>query len=268
MARTLEVLIPPEVRNGQPLLRCLADSAIACGVRVTMRRSYAGNSHTLALYGVGSPAQAPIRKLHLARGGRALLWDAGYWQRAGADGYYRLSIDRDHPTPALIEATPDDPTRFDALRLRLTDEAQPAGPIILVGLGKKSRSYLRAPDWEARKLDELRQRFPGRKIIYRPKPRHPYPDIGIPADGITPIAKLLHGASLVVCRHSNVAVDATLAGVPSESEDGAALWLRGRPFDPATRLSFLRRLAHWQYRPSEMVCAWRFAERMLVEVNP
>src|SRR5690606_31042250 len=100
--------------------------------------------------------------------------------------------------------------------------------------------------------------FPGRKVIFRPKRRD---DMKLPCktDGETPIAELLRGSSLVVCRHSNVAVDAAIAGVPFECEDGAAAWLQARPYTAENRLDFLRRLAHWQYRPDEADRAWAFA---------
>lgn len=199
------------------------------------------------------------------RGGRVVMWDAGYWRRAGEDGYFRLSIDRDHPSITLMDATPDDPARFATLGIQMRTDADPRGPIVLGRLGRKSRSYLGAPHWEAHKLRELQARCPGREIIYRPKPRHPSPDLGIRQDAVTPIDKLLRGASLVVCRHSNVAVDTAIAGVPFECEDEAAMWLQAREFTEANRRAFACRLAHWQYRPSEMRQAWAFARAMLAQ---
>ena len=80
-------------------------------------------------------------------------------------------------------------------------------------MGKKSRVFLGAGDCELRKASELQQRFPGRSIIVRQKRAQ------------VPIDQALRGASLVVCHHSNCAVDAIIAGVPFECEDGAAYWL-------------------------------------------
>ena len=140
----------------------------------------------------------------------------------------------------------------------LREHADPAGPIILVGLGTKSRTYLNDEDWESRTLARLEQRFPNRRILHRPKPGHGYTKLHCERDTTTPIAELLRGASLVVCRHSNVAVDAAIDGVPFECEDGAAAWLTGKPFTPEQRLDFLRRLAWWQWRVTEAPLAWAF----------
>ena len=76
------------------------------------------------------------------------------------------------------------------------------------------------------------------------------------------IADLLRGASLAACRHSNVAVDAVVAGVPFEAVDGAAMWLAGKDYTPANRLDFLRRLAWWQWKASEAHLAWDFAKEV------
>jgi hypothetical protein len=66
------------------------------------------------------------------------------------------------------------------------------------------------------------------------------------------------GASMLVCRHSNCAVDAVVAGVPIECEDGAAKWLDGKPYKRRTRKDFLNRLAYWQWKASEAAQAWQF----------
>ena len=107
------------------------------------------------------------------------------------------------------------------------------------------------------------RRFPGRRIVFKPKGSDP---LRLPcerADPETPIEELLRGSALVVCRHSNCAVDAVIAGVEFEAEDGAATWLRGREFTPANRLEFLQRLAWWQYKPHEAAPAWSFAKQVV-----
>lgn len=257
MALHVEFLIPSNISNGGDLLRALADAATAHGDRVTVRSVYQGRSPWLVLYGVGAPDQAQTRKRHVAEGGRAILWDAGYFNRGKKHGFMRMSVDTDHPQ-GWLDKTPDEPSRWQAQGIALREDGDPAGPILLIGLGKKSRSYLRADNWEARKLAELRKRFPKREVIYRPKPKHPSPALDCRTDQETPIEQLLKGASLVVCRHSNVACDGVVAGVPFEAEDGAAMWLKDKPFTPENRLAFLHRLAWWQWRRAEAVQAWAF----------
>jgi hypothetical protein len=147
----------------------------------------------------------------------------------------------------------------------LREDAAPNGTIVLVGLGRKSRAYLgpAVAQWEQRKLLELRCRFPRREIIHRPKRGSRSPVLDCRTDDASPIEELLRGASLVVCRHSNVAVDAAIAGVPFECEDGAARWLARREFTRANRLEFLRRLAWFQWKPDEAGEAWAFASKLM-----
>ena len=92
----------------------------------------------------------------------------------------------------------------------------------------------------------------GRAAVLRPKKvRHAT---------LPPIEEALKGKSLVVCRHSNVAIDACIAGVPVRCEDGAAFALY-RDFERPTRderLGFLRSLAWWNWKPSEAGEAWKY----------
>jgi hypothetical protein len=79
------------------------------------------------------------------------------------------------------------------------------------------------------------------------------------------IKDVLRGCSLVVCRHSNVAIDACVAGVPVDCEGGAALALYAEHPQPTRehRVQFLQRLSWWQWRPSEARDAWQFVNRMI-----
>jgi hypothetical protein len=108
----------------------------------------------------------------------------------------------------------------------------------------------------------LRDQYPGRRIVYRPKPGQASPLLGVPQETAPDIADALRGKSLVVCRHSNVGVDAAIAGIPVQTEEGAAKWLEGKPFTPEVRTDFLARVAWWQYRPEESEMAWDFLRRM------
>ena len=264
MALQAEFLIPSNIRNGDGLLRSLAAAAQQHGDRPVMRSTLQGRSPWLVLYGVGAPGQAEARRRQTERNCHTVHWDAAYFSRGRKIGYFRVSVDSDHPQQWL-DATPDDCSRWSVHETPIREDADPRGPILLVGLGKKSRIYLKAEHWEVRKLAELRHRFPGRKIIYRPKPKHPHPVLaGIDTDATTPIEKLLVGCSRVVCRHSNVAVDAVVAGVPIEVEDGAAQWLDGKPYTVENRLSFLHRLAWWQWRADEAMQAWAFLRKIVV----
>jgi hypothetical protein len=116
-------------------------------------------------------------------------------------------------------------------------------------------------EWERKTLAALRAAYPGRRVVYRPKRPEQLDNLPV---ATAPIEEVLKGASLVVCRHSNVAVDACIAGVPVVCEDGAAAALYGsdlrRPANPGgeERRQFLERLAWWQWKPSEAKLAWQF----------
>lgn len=263
MVKSAEFLIPPDLsRTGMPALEALYGAAIKLGVPCIKTSVYEGTCDQLWLFGVGHIHRAPAREAHVKSGRRVILWDLGYFGRRKLGGYCRVSIDTDHPQKWL-EQTPEDPSRWEMYNIPLRQDYDPEGPIILIGLGRKSRSYLGLPDWEIDTFHALRKRFPERKIIYRPKPGHPSPAIAVTTDVTSSIEQLLEGASLVVCRHSNVAVDAAIAGVPFECEDGAAMWLLQRPFTADNRLSFLRRLAWWQWSVPEAPKAWKFLQHMI-----
>lgn len=198
----------------------------------------------LMMWGVGRPGHSAHRDRAIHQGRKVLLWDLGY-----VKGYYRLSIDHDHPW-RLFDQTPSSGREYPAT---LREDAG-NGPIVVVGMGRKSQSYHGLYNWESRKIAELKRRFPHVPILSRPKPRA--------GDGAPAIEDALKGARLVVCRHSNVAVDAVIAGVPFECEDGAAYWLRDKPFTTENRQDFLNRLAWWQWKPQEAPQAWDFIRRM------
>ena len=246
--------------TGEAMLKAFAAAAREAGDHVVETSKFSGASDWLVLFGVGADVNNRARKAQIARGGRVLLWDLGYIERQKVVGHLRMSINTDHP-PQYFDKTRGDPRRFDALGVPLREDHNPDGPILLIGLGRKSRAYLGQPNWEKKTYEALVQRFPGRRIVYRPKGED---DLTLPCakDGTTPIAELLRGAALVVCRHSNVAVDATVAGVPFEAQDGAAMWLAARPFTPENRLEFLRRLAWWQWKPNEAAQAWAFTKEI------
>jgi len=263
VAPSVEILIPPSSsETALAMLHAMRDAIKQDGRELRVTAGYEGEADLLILYGVGAPDRDIARKAHVGSGRHVVCWDLAYFGRKKVTGYLRCSIDHEHPQ-AWLDLTPNDPGRWDALKIPLREDADEAGHILLIGLGRKSRSYLQVGNWEGKRLASLLQRFPGREIVYRPKPGSPYIELDCRADADTPIETLLRGASLVSCRHSNVAVDAIVAGVAFECDDGAAAWLRGKPYTVANRLDFLRRLAHWQYRPSEAREAWRFLKRVL-----
>lgn len=245
--------------SAAPILNAVASAVRAAGDTLVETCGYEGRSDWLILQGVGYPTHHAARRAQLRRGGRVLMWDFGYWDREKEIGHMRMSIDDDHPQNWLDRTPPDASRPVPQLR----EDGDPDGHILLVGLGRKSRKYLGAADWERHAYARLTRQYPGRRIVFKPKPGDAMRLPCETAHPDTPIEDLLRGASLVVCRHSNVAVDATIAGVPSQAEDGAAVWIQRRAFTPVNRLDFLQRLARWQYKPPEASAAWAFAKQVV-----
>lgn len=242
---------PPFHRKADRFLRAMKAAAPA---GTTTEAAYTGTRRLLMLYGPGSDRRLPIIRRHLAAGGRVAMWDMGYWDRERS---MRLAVDTLHPTPEQIAASPSQGRREFVLR----EDADPGGPILLVGLGQKSLyAYAIAGPlaWERAQLLSLRARFPGRAIVWRPKGEQPRPLDGLPLRHGMPVEEALRGCSLVVCRHSNVAVDACIAGVPVQCEGGAAaaLYADGPAPGRERRADFLARLSWWNWHRSEAVEAW------------
>jgi hypothetical protein len=258
-----EILIDDRMfPRGATMLRAMIEAA---PIPIKVRRNYVGDCELLMVYGMGHPVRRPWQFKHLAKGGRLIGWDLGYWAREGPGGQFsmRCTIDADHPHALLREEPPE---RWDRERIALREDADPRGPIVLIGLGPKANRMLGTLPlaWERGALKRIRSAYPGRPVVFKPKRGADDSLPGVPSVS-GPIEHVLRGASLVVCRHSNVAVDACIAGVPVVCHDGAAVALYGsckiaNPAEvtPEQRLAFLRELAWWQWKPTEAKDAWTY----------
>lgn len=258
----IEILIDPGMfRRGAGMI----DAMIAAApVPVDVLQRWSGVPCVLMVYGAGHPVRRPQQAANQAAGGRLIGWDLGYWNKKAAGTFsMRATIDADHPQRKL---RPEPPERWDGAGIALREDADPSGPVIVIGMGTKSRRMLglAGPQWETRAIERVRRAYPGRQVIYRPKrPTDKHPE-GVRMNQDAPIADVIRGASLVVCRHSNVAIDACIAGVPVVCEDGAAAALYSDAIRSPTipsreqRLQFLRSLAWWQWQPEEAPAAWTY----------
>jgi hypothetical protein len=258
-----EVLLARDmVLRAEKMLLAMIESAEKAGVRVMVTQEWRRQAPVLMTYGLGHLGRRPALEAHKKDGGRLVGWDLGYWNRnVPLDFSMRLTIDDDHPHRWIAPMPAD---RWQKANIALREDANPNGPIVLVGLGRKQRTFMASAGqrWEMRTLMDLRRRYPGREVIYRPK--RPERLAGCrTADGS--IEDALRGASLVVCHHSNVAVDACIAGVPVECVDGAAFALYRNNSNPTReqRQAFLESLAWWQWTPREARGAWDFIKARL-----
>jgi hypothetical protein len=225
----------------------------------------------VVLYGLGGSDRLPF-----ANRERLIAFDVGYWDRQGGQRKFRVSVGGFHCPQFIMQGPRPAPDRFRSSGLSTRQGGNPTGPIILVGNAPKSIS-IGAHGWTAAKSREIRAAFPGRRILYRPKPKKPQ-ESGVVHDGISngPIDDVLQSASLVVCRHSNVAVDACRIGVPVVCDDGAAAAIYPQRLEdwqdqPSadTRIEFLHRLAYWQW--SEQECRsgafWDWMKETLLAIH-
>lgn len=257
----------PMARRGDKMLRAMIEAAPAAGFRPIVVESWGQRAPILMSYGLGHPQRRPWTQAHLAAGGRLIGWDLGYWHRDVPMHFgMRLTVDADHPhvrVKAMLGHAPAH--RWDAAGIPLREDFYEHGPIILCGLGRKQRHITghAQQQWELERLRELHRRFPGRRILYRPK-RQESPLAGCEF-AMGAIEDVLRNASLLVCAHSNTAVDACIAGVPVECDDGAAFALyEGKPAPGSDeRRAFLEALAWWQWTMQEAPAAWEFIREQL-----
>lgn len=265
------LITPASKKRGSNLLRAMYDGRGKIEAKIVSHYEPDPEA-VLMLYGMGGSDRLPFAMDHMANGGRVVAWDAGYWNRKLSDmeRNYRISIDGLHPPQFIMQGPNPGPDRFIKSGMAIKPRGKSKGYVLLAGNGPKSNA-IGAGGWTAQKSRELRKFVPETPIAYRPKPKKPFEsDIIFDHVSTGPIEQAIGHAQLVVCRHSNVAVDACLQGVPVVCDDGAAAAIypkrlqdsENQPTD-AIREEFLHRLAHWQYSPRE--CAQGLVWPWLIE---
>jgi hypothetical protein len=218
----------------------------------------------IVLYGLGG-----ADRIAYAGQPNVISFDAGYWERKLdlPARKFRVSIGGFHCPERIFRDPYPGPDRWNESGLAIAESGgDPKGPILLVGNGPKS-NRIGAANWCAEMSRNLREWFPDQKIWYRPKPKRAH-DCGVDCDAVADdreIEKVLAKCSLVICRHSNVAVDAARCGVPCVAEDGAGHSIyhapdslgnpeNGLPCMPNVkkRAELLHRLAWWQWSIAEI----------------
>lgn len=253
------MLMPKMPKRGARIMEAMLESAQPLGIKCVRTERWERRSRILMLYGFGHVERQVWAQQHMAQGGMVIAWDLGYWQR---DEYMRVSVNGQHP-----RNMPRMPAnRWQSLGLSLRSDHNQNGPVVLVGLGEKTRRQFGYAGqwWESQKLAQIRATYPCKEIVYRPKT----PETLLGCKSVYgAIEDVIRGASLVVCRHSNVAIDACVSGIPVVCEDGAAVALYGNnlasPSRPneAEREQFLSDLAWWQWKTNEATEAWKFLLR-------
>lgn len=197
--------------------------------------------------------------------GRAVYVDLGYWgRREGGrwSGYHKISVNARHPVGYYRQPShPNDRVqRFGVVPAKWRRSGE---FILLAGMGDKG-AYAEGHDpeaWERWAIAEI-QRYTDRRILYRAKPswKTAKPIAGtVWSDPKVPVENELARSWAVVTHHSNVAVDAILAGVPAFCWGGVAREMSLQdlsriedPYYPPGRKQWAADIAYTQWSVDEM----------------
>lgn len=196
----------------------------------------------------------------------AVYIDLGYWGRREGGrwaGYHKVCVNSRHPN-AYYRAIQHSPDRLERFHVEPKPWRRlPQGRILLAGMGDKGAfaEGLRPEEWERWAIAELRKYTP-RTIVYRPKPSwklaKPIPGTlySAPAHDV---ALEIENAWAVVTHHSNVAVEALIAGVPAFCWGGVAFEMSLQdlariesPLYPDGRAQWMADIAYTQWSIAEM----------------
>jgi hypothetical protein len=192
-----------------------------------------------------------------------LYVDLGWWVRRPQprriSGYHRITYCHRYEMSRSDGSLPGD--RLKKLHLDIKPwRPGPVKRVLLAGMSEKSAETSKKTHWDLQTVVALKA-F-GYQVTYRPKPCR---KISGPIDGTfysdpesESLADALEKVDAVYTHHSNVAVDALVAGIPAYQEiDG------GGPFhfllgsdqiynEPPDREAYLRTLSYRQWTPDEI----------------
>lgn len=210
-----------------------------------------------------------------AAGKKAIYVDLGYWGRHEGGrraGYHKVAINSRHPTD-YFQRRVHVPDRFNRFGVPILPWRTKGDHVLVVGMSAKAAAAegYGPQEWETKVIRQLNA-ITKRSVWYRPKPNwHDASPIqgssfvrGTDGDATETVLRNCHA---VVTHHSNVAIDAVLAGVPVFSWDGAGKLMSCQNLDMiesprlyAGREQFAYDLAYTQWNVAEMQAglAWRY----------
>lgn len=230
--------------------------------------SFTGSpSHELAVFYGLEGKLGEIFAAYVGSDRRVVYIDLGYFGRREGGrftGFHKISVNARHPTVYFQKpAHPAD--RLAHFRIEAQPRKGPGRHILVAGMSDKGAiSEGFSPNqWELQAIFSLRLNT-DRPIYYRPKPsyKRAIPLAGsVFRDAQRPLEEDLANCHAVVTHHSNVAVDALIAGIPAYCEAGVAAPLCG--FDIANidtpviaplevRRQWLQDLAYTQWSIDEL----------------
>jgi hypothetical protein len=281
-----EVIIYTAQANKRSVLiaEMMMRGAISRGIDAVVQssRSFTGkpDARVALFYGLSEGLYSAFRAYRDTSGCRVVFVDLGYWARHKLtrwDGYHKIVLGDRHPT-AYFQGKPRPADRIAEHKLEIKPWRKSGdGHIIIAGMSAKAAAAegFAAESWERETAARL-SALTDRRIIYRPKPNWSgaKPIKGTVMDSRTPLDVALRDAYAVVTHHSNVAIDALIAGVPCVCPFGAASVLSAHSIEQINNLpmhgdraQFAADLAYTQYSIDEMQSgiAWDYVLGDLLE---
>lgn len=260
------IYFAPGNNRSELVAKAMHRGIIATGSHADLKpsTSYRGEpQHDVAIfYGFASGLRRVFDDYRRRR--RAVYIDLGYWgrrKRTRWDGYHKLVLNSRHPT-AYFQDRAHSHDRFLSHGVKVEPWRRSGQHIILAGMSAKAAyaEGFKPEEWERAAIEQLRK-YTDRPIIYRPKPNwpeaRPLPFSTMQAD--VPLERALKNCHAVVTHHSNVGIDAVLAGVPVITIEGAvepmagtALSLIENPPMPEGREQWAADLAYCQWSMEEI----------------
>lgn len=261
------IYFAPNSKRSILIAQNMAEGAAKRGIDAAMRssRSFKTVDAPLAIfYGLSEGLSSIFRAYNASKKARAIFVDLGYWQRRKAsrwDGFHKIVDSARHPT-AYFQNTPRPDDRLALHKIDIKPWRAEGRHILVAGMsGKAAAAEGMVPEaWEKQAINLLRQKTK-RPIIYRPKPNWWGAKRleGATFDKHSSLADAFTDCHAVVTHHSNVAIDALLAGIPCICPFGVASRLSAHGFSnieqlpmPDGRAQWLADLAYCQYSIVEM----------------
>lgn len=259
-------------RRSQMCVAAMSSGIAAAGDRpqVILDEHFKGVTHDACVfYGYTTRLQR-IMAAHIAAGRPAVYLDLGYWHREGSNGHHKIVVNGRHPT-AYFQARRHDASRLRNFRVEIKPWRRGGRSILLAGMGFKAATIAEGVPFESferQAILELR-RHTARPIVYRPKPscKESRPITGtVFSPREESLDAVLADCHAVVTHHSNVAVDALVAGIPAFCWQGVAAPLSLQDFAriespayPDGREQWLADIAWTQWSIAEMAAGlpWR-----------
>jgi len=234
VSRSVIIYQLPRHHRASTVCSAMYDGLKVHGENVTVKP--AGEYHGVeaeisVFYGFEGPLRRLIRD-HVDAQAHAIYVDLGYWKRKEQhdkwNGYHKLVINDRHPT-SYFQRRPHDNRRVAQLGLEILPwkTPNPKGHILVAGMGAKGAEAedFDPEEWERGIIKSLQKYAKAHQIVYRPKPSdkraRPIPGVGYSPPSVS-VERALKDCYAVVTHHSNVAVDAILAGIPAFCWKGVA----------------------------------------------